>query len=216
MTRLTDDELGELLRETFTEHEELVDRLPAATKRRSPLPAMLAAAAVLVVLAGVLYVANRTGAADSAPPAATPPTTRTADDDATIWTASIETLLRTVKPAAGAWRSVIVLDLSDVGTKHARKGPPISADQRETMTYLVRKIAPLQFHRDMAPAPPTCRDNRVGVVQLADVIDKGDHVEAQVSLFHDCNHWETATYRVEHRGPFWVVTATLVTDSQTW
>ncbi|MER7246108.1 hypothetical protein [Kribbella sp. NPDC000426] len=216
MTRLTDDELGELLRETFAEQEELIDRLPAATKRWSPLPALLAAAAVLVVLAGVLYAVNRTGAADSAPPAAFPMPTRRADDDALIWTASIETLLRSVKPTAGAWRSVIVLDLSDVGTKHARKGPPISADQRETMAYLARRIAPLQFHGEMAPAPPTCRDNRVGVIQIADAIDKGDHLEVQVSLFHDCNHRETATYRVEHHGPFWVVTATLAADSQTW
>ncbi|MGW5193108.1 hypothetical protein ACWEOO_27940 [Kribbella sp. NPDC004138] len=216
MPKLTDDELGDLLRETFADHEHLADHLPEATKRHRIAPVLFAAAAVLAVLAGALYGVSRVGAADPAPPAATPTPTRTASDDALIWTASIETLLRSVKPGSGAWRSVIVLDQSDDGTNHPPKGPPISADQQEMMTYLVRRIAPLQFRGHLLPAPPTCQDNRVGVVMISDVVDKGDHVEARASLFHDCNHASNATYRVEHRGPSWVVTGTVSTSSASW
>ncbi|MEV8376930.1 hypothetical protein AB0P21_29575 [Kribbella sp. NPDC056861] len=54
MPRLTDEEVGQLLRETFTEKEQLLDRLPVATTRpvrrwRTPL---VAAAAVIAVLGG--------------------------------------------------------------------------------------------------------------------------------------------------------------------
>ncbi|MET9269706.1 hypothetical protein [Kribbella sp. NPDC003557] len=228
MPKLTDDELGDLLRETFADREAsadretfadreyLIDQLPGAKRRRGRLPVLLAAAAVLAVLAGALYGVGRVGAADPAPPAATPTPTRTASDDALIWTASIETLLRSVKPGSGAWRSVIVVEQSDDGTNHPPKGPPISADQQEMMTYLVRRIAPLQFREHLLPAPPTCQDNRVGVVLISDVVDKADHVEVRVSLFHDCNHASNATYRVEHRGPSWVVTGTVSTSSASW
>jgi hypothetical protein len=219
MPKLTDAELGELLRETFTEREHLIDHLPQATeppRRRSPIPVLLAAAAVLAVLAGALYGVTRVGASDTAPPAATPGPKRTAYDDAMVWSASIETLLRTVKPNPRAWKSVIVLDQSDVGTARAHKGPPISAAQRELITSSLRKITSLRFEGPMPPATPTCRDSRVGVVEIADLVDKGDHVEARVSLFHDCNHWNAATYRVEHRGPFWVVTKTGATTSASW
>ncbi|MFI5692014.1 hypothetical protein ACIA58_09270 [Kribbella sp. NPDC051586] len=214
MPKLTDDELGELLRETFADREALVDRLPAATKRPSRLPVLLAAAAVLAVLAGVLYGVSRIGAAAPEQPAATP-AARTAKDDAQIWGAALDHMLRTVRPPAG-WRSVIVLDLSDVGKEHARKGPPISAAQRALMTRLVRTAAPIQFHGDMPPAAPTCRDSRVGVVQIFDVVEKGDHAEADVALFHDCKHWQTAKYRVEKERTYWVVTATLAEHSESW
>ncbi|MET9318390.1 hypothetical protein ABZX12_41810 [Kribbella sp. NPDC003505] len=219
MPKLTDDELGDLLRETFADHEHLADYLPEVAeppRHRGPLPVLLAAAAVLAILVGALYGVSRVGAVDSAPPAATPAPTRTAYDDSLIWSASLETLLRSVKPNPGAWQSVILLDGAEVGTARARKGPPISADQREMITSSLRKIAPLRFGGDMQPAPPTCRDNRVGVVEIADVVDKGDHVEAWVSLNHDCNHWKAATYRVEHRGPSWVVTATVSSTSASW
>ncbi|MDX6283081.1 MAG: hypothetical protein QOH03_4152, partial [Kribbellaceae bacterium] len=59
MPKLTDEEVGQLLRETFTEKEELLDHLPEATTipvRRRKAPVLLAAAAVIVILAGVLSI----------------------------------------------------------------------------------------------------------------------------------------------------------------
>ncbi|MGW7686456.1 hypothetical protein ACWGID_37290 [Kribbella sp. NPDC054772] len=212
MPNLTDDELGTLLRETFADREQLADKLPETTepvRRRTAVPILLAAAAVLAVLAGVLYGVSRVGAAAPPEPAAsTPAPARTSTDDARIWAAGLSTMLRTVRPIDG-WRSVVVLDLSDVGKNHVRKGPPISPEQRALLRRLVRETAPIQYHAEMSPAPATCGDNRIGVVQLSDVVDKGDHAEVDVSLFYNCGRWMTAKYRVERRGAGWVVTATL-------
>lgn len=61
MSKLTDDEVGQLLRETFADKEKLVDQLPEATTApvRRKAPALLAAAAVLVVLAGAVSIAGK-------------------------------------------------------------------------------------------------------------------------------------------------------------
>jgi hypothetical protein len=217
MPKLTDAELGDLLRETFADREHLIDHVPEATepaRGRGPLPALLAAAAVLAVVAGVLYGVSRIGAAAPEQPAATP-SARTADDDARIWAASLNTMLRTVRPAAG-WRSVIVLDLSDVGADHVRKGPPISRFQRVLIIERVYKTASVDFHGEMSPAPPSCADSRVGVVQIADVVGKGDHAETEISLFHDCKLRTNAKYRLERTGTRWAVTETLSTRTVTW
>ena len=145
MAKLTDDDIEQLLRETFADKENLVDELPSATKRRSPGPVLLAAAAVLVVLAGVLYAVNRAGDPDAVSPAGqVSPTVRFESDDAMIWAKAIQSMLRQVTPGQG-WKTVFVL----------------------------------------------------------------------VSLFHDCNHWTWAEYRIEKHGT-WVVTATLDQRTQTW
>ena len=125
MSKLTDDDIEQLLRETFADKENLVDELPLATKRRNPGPVLLAAAAVLVVLAGVLYGVNRAGDPGAVSPAGQVSTTvRSEGDDAMIWAAAIESMLRQVTPGQG-WKTVFVLDESKAG-----KGPAFSDPQR--------------------------------------------------------------------------------------
>ncbi|WP_405070614.1 hypothetical protein OG558_13890 [Kribbella sp. NBC_01510] len=210
MAKLTDDDIEQLLRETFAEKENLVDELPLATKRRNPGPVLLAAAAVLVVLAGVLYGVDRAGDPDAVSPAGQVSTTvRSEGDDAMIWAAAIESMLRQVTPGQG-WKTVFVLDESKAG-----KGPAFSDPQRRLMAAIVRKTAPIAFHEDLSPAPPTCRDRRVGVTLVSEIADEADHAEVDVSLFHDCNHWTWAKYRIE-KHKTWVVTATLDQRTQTW
>ncbi|MFF0338660.1 hypothetical protein [Kribbella sp. NPDC004875] len=210
MPKLTDDELGTLLRETFSAREQLTDQLPETTepsRRRSAVPILLAAAAVLAVLAGVLYGVSRVGAGPTQPAATPTALARTATDDARIWAVGLDSLLQSVKPDGG-WRSVIVMDLSDVGKDHLRKGPPIAPEQRTLISELVSRTAPITYHGEMSPAPATCDNSGVGVAQLRDVIDKGDHAEVEVNLYHDCTHWTTAKYRVERQGVDWVITQT--------
>ena len=77
MTHLTDDELGTLLRETFTDHEHLADpeRAVALTTEPAPRPhrgraLLAAAAAVALVAVGTSYVVTR--GSDTGRPSADP------------------------------------------------------------------------------------------------------------------------------------------------
>jgi hypothetical protein len=125
MGKLTDEDIEQLLRETFADKENLVDELPLATKRRNPAPVLLAAAAVLVVLAGVVYGVSRAGDLGAVSPAGPVSTTvRSESDDAMIWAAAIEAMLRQVTPGQG-WKTVFVLDESKLG-----KGPTFSGGSR--------------------------------------------------------------------------------------
>ncbi|GAA2820281.1 hypothetical protein [Kribbella solani] len=117
MPKLTDDELAELLRETFADKEDLADSLPVATKRRHRVaPALLAAAAVLAVIAGVLVAADGlrrhdpaarpgTGSSDTAQPE----TRRTrSGEDGAVWAAAIATLTRNLRPRSESLMEVQV------------------------------------------------------------------------------------------------------------
>lgn len=81
MTHLTDDDLGDLLRATFADHEHLADpdlaaalaSAPARTPRRGRV-LLAAAAAVVVVAAGTTYLVSR---GSDAGPAAGPPSLST-------------------------------------------------------------------------------------------------------------------------------------------
>jgi len=141
---MKDEELGDLLRETFASKEHQLDSLPEAinpVKRRTG-PILLAAASVLVVLGGILYAANGgagsnqagpgetasvPGATDgpvrtmpgSTPPGSTQPgSTSTAvpgeSRNALIWAAAITEILKIERPSAG-WPGVRVLDASNAG-----------------------------------------------------------------------------------------------------
>ncbi|TDW18674.1 hypothetical protein [Kribbella kalugense] len=208
MTRLTDDELGELLRETFTGQEELIDKLPEATKRRSRVPVLLAAAAVLAVLAGVLYGVHRVGAPDPVEPAGTATAPDHTGRDAEIWAAAIETIVRKNVPKSG-WTTALVMDLSDVGKHHLRKGPPMSPPQRRLMAATVDPTIRLGFRGEFSPASVTCPNHRTVVLQVSDVLEKSGHLEVNVAIFYGCTQTDTARYRVEPKGQDWVVTATL-------
>ena len=110
------------------------------------------------------------------------------------------------------------------GAARGRRGPRCtgrslvrrqSRRQKKLIGAIVRKTAPIEFHEDLSPAPPTCRDRRVGVTLVSEIADEDDHTEVDVSLFHDCNHWTWAKYRIEKHGT-WVVTATVDQRTQTW
>ncbi|WP_432886119.1 hypothetical protein ACQPYH_02930 [Kribbella sp. CA-245084] len=206
MSRLTDDELGVLLRETFTEREDLADQLPEETRRARRAPVLLAAT-VLAVVAGVLYGVHRAAAPDPVEPAATA-ADRTSRD-ARVWALAIETIVRKDEPKTG-WTKAIVMDLSDVGNHHLRKGPSISGQQRKLMGAIVHPTVPLQFaDDDPSPAAVTCPDPRAAVLQVSDVVEKSGHLEVSVGIFYGCTRAETAKYKIERKGQDWVVTANL-------
>lgn len=206
--RLTDDELGDLLRETFAEHETLTDHLPAATKRRSPVPVLLAAAAVLVVLVGVLYGVHRPDRA-SQPLATTPAVTEAGSEDGLIWAAATVSLVRLAEPSDG-WQVVQVFGQGQRAHTQALNGSPtpvvtLSAVAKMRIEMAVRPLAPVTFSGDES----SCTVRRVATVTLGPVVSKADHKEVHASIFSDCGRGSILTYRIEKVTGNWKVIGTV-------
>lgn len=189
MPKLTDDELGELLRETFADKETLADHVPEATKRRSPLPALVAAAAVLVVLAGVLYGVQRAGRPDPAPPVATSAASDAATDNGDIWGAAIATATRRFQPDGSTWQAVQVYGTFAVLTasdppRLLKPGLTLTELDKQRIERAVNPIAPVRWNAPFAPS--TCRPARVPRVVVDPVVGKGDHREVRVMFTLGC------------------------------
>ncbi|WP_410788912.1 hypothetical protein [Kribbella sp. C-35] len=203
-TRLTDDELGDLLRETFAEHETLTDHLPAATRRRSPAPILLAAAAVLAVLVGVLYGVHRPDRSDP-PPAATPAVA----DDGLIWAAAVVAIARRVEPADG-WQTVQVSGQGQRAYTQKSNASPapvvtFSAAAKARIEEAVRPLATVAWGGD----DTSCTARRVAMVTLGPVVSKADHKEVHASIFYDCGRGSILTYRIEDVDGSWKVIGTV-------
>ncbi|WP_350279472.1 hypothetical protein [Kribbella sp. HUAS MG21] len=225
MPKLTDDELGELLRETFAGKESLADRLPEAPKRRRPTPALLAAAAVVAVLAGVLYGVGRLGPADpvspadSVSPAATAAVTRSPARPYTvstvplppftnggeIWGAVTVDLLRRFKPDGGGdWEAVQVNGGHPPGVKPAITFSP---GVKAQIADAVRPVAPVRWGGPESPV--SCTPGRIPIVFLDPIVYRGDQAEVHTFMTWGCGakYQQSVTYRVEKVGGSWKVTA---------
>ncbi|WUJ74396.1 hypothetical protein OG809_14255 [Kribbella soli] len=210
MTRLTDDELGELLSETFAGKENLIDRLPEATKRRSPGPALLAAAAVLAVLAGVLYGANRLANADPVAPAATSTATPTpastppsgsTGDGGDIWGAVVVAMARQFKPAGVNWQAI------QVNGGHLGSRPvtiTFSPEVRAQIEQAVRPVAPVIWGGPESPV--SCTPGPVPIITVYPIFHYPDHSEVRAVFVRGCGNRHDETYRLERVGGVWKVT----------
>jgi hypothetical protein len=206
--RLTDDELGDLLRETFAERETLADHLPEATKRRNPAPVLLAAAAVLVVLVGVLYGVHRPDRSDP-PPAATP---AAVSEDGIIWAAAVVSIARLAEPADG-WQAVQVFGQGQRAQAQTFKASPtpvvtFSAAAKAQIEEAVRPLAPVTW----GGVEESCVGAlRVATVTVGPVVSKADHKEVHASIFYGCGSGRGSilTYRIEKVDGSWKVTGTV-------
>jgi hypothetical protein len=217
MARLTDEELEQLLRETFADKEELVDTLPQATKHRRPVaPVLLAAAAVLVVLGSILYGVNRGRDVDPAPPVAT----TQSGDDAEIWASAITAITQRFQPEYKL-DVVSVTDATSVAVRStgspesspqsAGTAHPFSVAEKDQIAAQVGKATRLQFkwadaepHAEIAKCFPT-----LARVSVGNVVDKGDHKEVPTRISYNCGFEYLLTYRVEKQGDAWAVTGTV-------
>lgn len=122
MPKLTDEEVGQLLRETFADKENLVDQLPSATTARRKLPMLLAAASVLAVLGGGVAIVGTDHKQEARPAGETTKsvvsgvrpqtaTTTTAELNLTTasWGVALKEAMKWERPAAG-WPAVKILD----------------------------------------------------------------------------------------------------------
>ncbi|MET7282053.1 hypothetical protein ABZS29_27740 [Kribbella sp. NPDC005582] len=136
MPKLTDDQLGDLLRETFADHESATDSLPKATKRRPLVPVLIAAAAVLAVLAGTVYTV---GKSDQTPPVATTSPTTAQLSDADVWAIAIRRIAQKNQPAGG-WKEVRLYDTSMIPMSQPLNKPSIQAGT----SFVAVAVAPHQ------------------------------------------------------------------------
>jgi hypothetical protein len=208
MTRLTDDELGELLSETFAGKENLIDRLPETTKRRGRGAALLAAAAVIVVLAGVLYGADRLRNPDPVAPSATSTATSTATalarstgDGGEIWGAVVAAMARQFKPAGVSWQAIQV--------NGGRLGPrsatiTFSPEVRAEIERAVKPVAPVIWGGPASPA--SCTPGPVPIITVYPIFIYPDHTEVRAVFARGCGKAHDETYRLESVGGIWKVT----------
>jgi hypothetical protein len=205
MARLTDEDLEQLLRETFADKEELVDSLPQATKRRRPVgPVLVAAAAALVVLGSILYGVNRDGDADPAPPVATgvQNTSGDASPDADIWAAVIVAMAQRFKPGDQVYlesgATAVVVRQYSQGRAAAR----FSEADKVRIEQLVAAVVPVRWK---SPVDSNCTPQTL-VISLGAVYERGDH--KQVNAFVDnCNSVVALTYRVDKKDGVWTATS---------
>lgn len=204
MGKLTDEDIEQLLRETFADKENLDDELPLATKPGRRLgPALLAAAAVVAVLAGVLYGVARGTDPEPAPPVAT----AAATDDGDIWGAVIVDVAQAVQPAQG-WTTVQVSGQLTPAIRRENAGrwlaaAKFSALDKERIERAVGVVAPVEWDHSFA-----CGLQRVATVSVGAIHDLGDHKEVSASIIYRCGYVYAATYRVEQASGGWTVTGT--------
>lgn len=219
----TDDELGTLLRETFADREALVGRaehhVPTATKHRRVMPALLAAAMVVVVLGGVLYGVQRLHPTDTAQPAATVTTPTPAvynTRDADIWGLAIGLTIRNyqnLRPGPNAIKpfvKAVLVDSPSTAPGRVRPGQQFSSNQRVIIESHLIRITRLAILSG-SPTGGCWTDPNAALLQVSDVLDQGDHLEVDVAMTlpDACAVSVSARYRVEPRGAHWVITQNL-------
>jgi hypothetical protein len=225
MSKLTEDETVRLLRETFADREHLIDGLPTATtsSARHRMPILLAAAAVLAVLGGTLYVTGSTsqdepGVAQSpTAPVTSAPTTRPSasvqSTEIAIWAAAAEAGALIESPA-GHWPVIFLLDAPHTSagsaTRPLGRGVPFSPAVRSGIADRLKPLGPVQWVPKRPTLPRGCAENSPGpVITLGPVVHKGGHAEVGVSVWRGCldGHW--MTYRIDRQQTGWRVTGTV-------
>ena len=195
MARLTDDEIGELLRETFTEKEELTDRLPEATTRRRTGPILLAAAAVLIVVAGALYGVHRLTSPAPEPPAAAKSLT-----DTDIWVGAIEAGAQRFAPKDG-WKELVLRPSSVAGPQESANRAELSDPVQRAIAARLSETVPAHWDGPGTVYTTTsCRLTGVAQIGVGDLVDTGDEVEVRMTITYACGSWYVVTYRVDRSG----------------
>jgi hypothetical protein len=218
MPKLTDEELGQLLRETFTEKEDLLDRLPQATipvRRRAP--ALLAAAAVLVILVGAVSVAainrgpsSEPASAPAASNAAGSPTPLTPEvlssvppppvSTAYLAGVAIAELAKWERPAGG-WPVVKVLDASysqaNSPAEAGGKGTPLSKHDQAAIAGSAR--LPIEWVQRRPTGTNACEQaDGTPYVTLGPVVmaKNGSSATIGMSIWRGCLDAQWLTYRL--------------------
>ncbi|WP_432944254.1 hypothetical protein ACQPXM_02405 [Kribbella sp. CA-253562] len=212
----SDEELGELLRETFASKENQADSLPAAIKagtRRRFSPALAAAAAVVLVLGGAVVVRQNltppTGL--PAPAATTTGHAETAEaialtEDIRIWAAAIEAIIAR-EPGSTTY---YVLDAPLQNGSTAARGKPFTDAQKTAITGLLASKAKLEWIAKRPPLADPCAPNAGGpFVTVGAIVRRAGHVEVDASIWRGCLAARWLTFRLDEKAGTWNVTGTV-------
>lgn len=218
----SEDRAAQLLRETFADAERLISDDRGSAAVRSPAsrrtPVLLAAAAVLAIVAGGLYAANRGGTPAQPQPLSTVTSTTAVERETVqIYTAVITGVSDLDRPSAG-WPKLIILDAPYEGAGGAmgtpRRGEPFSPAVRAGIEQAVRQIAPVSWVSDPADAVETrdgCAITKGGgsLIKVGPIKRVAGHVEVGVHTFQAClgAHW--LTYRLDLVNGAWRITGTV-------
>jgi hypothetical protein len=212
MTKLTEDEAIDLLRETFADKESLVDRLPEATSRKKVgvwVP-ILAAACVLALLGGVALavgVIDRSGAKGSVPAAGASPTQTGAPQgapsaSAEMWAEVVAKASEIERPKAG-WPSLTVLDAPhdvSLGSTGPGRGKPFDPATKRVIEQRLARIAPIHWVSRWTPEAPTkcsAKPYRSPVITISPLTLKNGHHEATFSIWLGCGSAQWLTLAIE-------------------
>ncbi|GAA3574619.1 hypothetical protein [Kribbella ginsengisoli] len=217
MSKLTDEEVGQLLRETFAGKESLIDQLPEATTTpvRRKAPILLAAAAVIVILAGVLSIVGLDDKPSSKPgdlaapaagsaPSVTPQTAlanASGVSPSQLMGVAITELTKWERPAAG-WPVVKVLDATysqasspiEVGGK----GTPLS-QQAQALIAASAVGVPIEWVQSRPKGDKVCEEaDGTPYVTLGPVVmaKSGASATIGMSIWRGCMDAQWLTYRL--------------------
>jgi len=203
MPALTDNQLADLLRETFADHEAGAPiTLPQATKRRHFVPALVAAAATVAVLGGTLYAVHGD---DPVPPVGQSPTVSAglpASSDAAAWAKAIRKIAQDHAPAGG-WKLLEIRKswgpFGSTGSRLPVKRPSstptpvpvLGRAEQEEITRSLRDVAPVTWQEGLQnltgkPGLGTAQ------IMIHPVTRTAAHPVVEVSLFrsvYDGAHW---------------------------
>ncbi|ONI67382.1 hypothetical protein BWI15_30080 [Kribbella sp. ALI-6-A] len=213
----SDDELGELLRETFASQENQADSLPAAIKsrnRRRFAPVLAAAAAVVLVLGGGVVVRqNLTPPTAEPAPAATttahagpgPSEALALTEDIRIWAAAIEAIIAR-EPGSTTY---YVLDAPHQNGSTAR-GTPFTDAQKTAITGLLATTTKLEWIAKRPPLADPCAPDAGGpFVTVGSIVRRAGHVEVDASVWRGCLAARWLTFRLDEKAGTWKVTGTV-------
>ncbi|WP_020391031.1 hypothetical protein [Kribbella catacumbae] len=238
MPKLTDDEVGQLLRETFADKENLVDQLPEATTSpvRRKLPVLIAAASVLAVLGGAVSIVGTDHKQEARPtqtptvplgdsyaPAASKPTaavTTTLELNLTVtgWGLVLKEALKLERPAGG-WPAVKILDRPYRGAGDP-SGPGVAGIpfDAKTRTKLAGYAdAQVEWVKSRPTGANICdQPAATPYITLGPVVfdKKAESATVGVSVWRSCQDGMWATYRLADvpnpkGGADWKITGTV-------
>ncbi|MFF1823440.1 hypothetical protein ACFVWG_39425 [Kribbella sp. NPDC058245] len=209
MPKLTDDQLGDLLRETFADHEADV-LLPKATKRRPLIPVLVAAAAVLAVLGGTLYTVHGT---ESVAPVEQTPTASAGlpiSSDAAAWSKAIRAIAQDHAPAGGwkmleihkSWGATVSTGVPiPIGKKRPPAPTPghipqLGPAEQEAITRSLQDVAPVTW-KDGLQNLSGSFDSSSAQIVIHPITHSGASRVVEVELLHsvyDGTRWKVTTY----------------------
>jgi hypothetical protein len=219
----SDDELGDLLRETFAEKENQVDHLPEAIKSperasrdrdsRRFTPVLAGAAAIVIVFAGAIVVRQNLPQPTNFPaPAAT--TTSSPEraavkpivitEDMVIWANAIAGI---VEREPGA-KTYYVLDAPQENENGVR-GKPFTLFEKSAIAALVGPTKVEWITKRPALADACAPDAGGPYVTVGSIVHSAGHVEVDASIWRGCLAGRWLTFRLDEKAGDWKVTGTV-------